>query len=166
LPPKLNFPVDNELLVPLALSAKELDSYFSPFFINITARLKPGVTRQQAEAELTTLIKPTEPGEKRPRFQKLRIMGLQEALVGDARTMLLVLLGAVGFVMLIACANLANLLLVAAARRQKEIAVRLSLGASRNRVVRQFLTESLLLAGLGGVAGLFLAYEGMTLVNA
>ncbi len=165
LPPKLNFPADNELFVPLALSAKELDSYFSPFFITITARLKPGVTRQQAETELATLIKPTEPGEKRPRFQKLRVMGLQEVLVGDARTMMLVLLGAVGFVMLIACANLANLLLTAAARRQKEIAVRLSLGASRNRVVRQFLTESLLLAGLGGVAGLFLAYEGMMLIN-
>lgn len=166
LPPTLNFPSDKELFVPLALSAKELDSYFSPFPITLTARLKPGVTRPQADAELATIIKQTEPGEKAPRFRSLRVMGMQEALVGDARTMMLALLGAAGFVVLIACANLANLLLTAAARRQKEIAVRLSLGASRNRVVRQFLTESLLLAGLGGVAGLLLAYGGMTLINA
>lgn len=166
LPPTLNFPSDKELFVPLALSAKDLDSYFSPFFINIAARLKPDVTRSQADAELSTIIKKQEPGEKRPRFQRLRVMGLQEAMVGDARTMMLVLLGAVGFVVLIACANLANLLLTAAARRHKEIAVRLSLGASRNRVVRQFLTESLLLAGLGGGAGLLLASTGMTLINA
>ncbi len=166
LPPTLNFPSDKELFVPLALSAKDLDSYFSPFFINITARLKPDVTRQQADAELSTIIKKQGEGEKGPRFQRLRVMGLQEAMVGDARTMMLVLLGAVGFVVLIACANLANLLLTAAARRHKEIAVRLSLGASRNRVVRQFLTESLLLAGLGGVAGLLLASAGITMINA
>jgi putative ABC transport system permease protein len=163
LPPGLNFPSDKELFVPLALSARDMASYFTPFFITITARLKPGITRPQADAELATIIKP---GENGPRFRSLRVMGLQEALVGDARTMMLVLLGAVGFVVLIACANLANLLLTAAARRQKEIAVRLSLGANRNRVVRQFLTESLLLAGLGGVAGLLLAYGGMTLINA
>jgi len=166
LPPTLNFPADKELFVPLALNARELDSYFSPFYINITARLKPGVTRPQADAELATIIKKQGPGEKGPRFQRLRVMGLQEALLSDARTMMLMLLGAVGFVMLIACANLANLLLTAAARRQKEIAVRLSLGASRNRVVRQFLTESLLLAASGGVAGLLLAAGGMTLINA
>jgi len=163
LPPGLNFPSDKELFVPLALSARDLTSYFTPFFITLTARLMPGVTRPQADAELATIIKP---GEKGPRFQRLRVMGLQEALLGDARTMMLVLLGAVGFVVLIACANLANLLLTAAARRQKEIAVRLSLGASRNRVVRQFLTESLLLAASGGVAGLLLAAGGMTLINA
>lgn len=166
LPPGLNFPSDKELFLPLALNAKELESYFSPFPITITARLKPGVTRSQAEAELATIIKPFEPGEKSPRFRRLRVMGLQEALLGDARTMMLVLLGAVGFIMLIACANLANLLLTAAARRHKEIAVRLSLGANRNRVVRQFLTESLLLAASGGVAGLSLAYGGMSLINA
>ena len=121
------------------------------------------MTRPQADAELATIIKP---GERGPRFESVRVLGLQEALVGDVRTMMLMLMGAVGFVALIACANLANLLLTAAARRQKEIAVRLSLGANRSRVVRQFLTESLLLAGLGGSAGLLLAYWGMTLINA
>jgi putative ABC transport system permease protein len=95
----------------------------------------------------------------------VRVLGVQEALVGDVRTMMLVLMGAVGFVVLIACANLANLLLTAAARRQKEIAVRLSLGANRSRVVRQFLTESLLLAGLGGFVGLLLAFGGMKIAS-
>ncbi len=88
LPPGLNFPSDKELFVPLALSARDLTSYFTPFFITLTARLMPGVTRPQADAELATIIKP---GEKGPRFQRLRVMGLQEALLGDARTMMLVL---------------------------------------------------------------------------
>jgi putative ABC transport system permease protein len=162
LPPGLNFPSDKELFVPLTLTAFDLNNY-QGFFLTLIARLKPGVTRPQADAELATIIKP---GEKGPRFQSLRVLGLQEALVGDVRTMMLVLMGAVGFVALIACANLANLLLTAAARRQKEIAVRLSLGANRFRVVRQFGAESLLLAGLGGSAGLLLAYSGMTLINA
>jgi putative ABC transport system permease protein len=162
LPPELNFPADKELFVPLALDARALTNY-EGYFLTIIARLQAGVTRPQADAELATIIKP---GERGPRFEKLQVLGLQEALVGDVRTMMLVLMGAVLFVALIACANLANLMLTATARRQKEIAVRLSLGAGRGRVVRQFLTESLLLAGLGGIAGLLLAYWAMTLVNA
>jgi putative ABC transport system permease protein len=162
LPPGLNFPQDKELFVPLTLTAFDLNNY-QGFFLQLIARLKPGVTPQQADAELAAIIKP---GPNGPRYERLRALGLQEALVGDVRTMMIVLMGAVGFVALIACANLANLLLTAASRRQKEIAVRLSLGANRGRVVRQFMTESLLLAGLGGLAGLLLAYWGMTLVNA
>src|SRR5215467_5142690 len=162
LPPGFNFPTDKELFVPLALSARALTNY-QGFFLTLIARLKTGVTRPQADAELATIIRP---GARGPRFERVRVLGLQEALVVDVRTMMLVLMGAVLFVVLIACANLANLLLTAAARRQKEIAVRLSLGASHSRVVRQFLTESLLLAGLGGAAGLLLAYCGMPLINA
>jgi putative ABC transport system permease protein len=162
LPPGLNFPPDKEVFVPLALRAVDLTNY-EGYFLTIIARLKPAVTRPQADAELATIIKP---GERGPRFGSVRVLGLQEALVGDVRTMMLVLMGAVLFLVLIACANLANLLLTATARRQKEIAVRLSLGASRSRVVWQFLTESLLLAVLGGLAGLLLAYWGMALVNA
>ena len=162
LPPGLNFPQDRELFVPLALSAEVLTNY-DGYFLTLIARLKPDVTRAQADAELATIIKP---GERGPRFESVRVLGLQEALVGDVRPMMLVLMGAVGFVVLIACANLANLQLTAATRRQKEIVVRLSLGANRSRVVRQFLTESLVLAGLGGLAGLLLAYWGMMLVNA
>ncbi len=161
LPPGLNFPSDKELFVPLALSSRDLANY-DGYFLTLIARLKPGVTRPQADAELATIIRP---GERGPRFSSVRVIGLQEALVGDVRKMLLVLMGAVLFVVLIACANLANLLLTAAAGRQKEIAVRLSLGASRGRVVRQFLTESLLLAASGGLAGLLLAWWGMRLAG-
>src|SRR5262245_27739317 len=163
LPPGLNFPLDKELFVSLAMNASDLSDYDAQF-LTLIARLKPGVTRSQADAEVATIIKKS--GEEGPRFGSVRAVGLQEALVGDVRAMMLVLMGAVGFVALIACANLSNLLLTVAARRQKEIAVRLSIGASHSRVVRQFLTESLLLAGLGGAAGLLLAYCGMPLVNA
>jgi putative ABC transport system permease protein len=161
LPPNLNFPQDKELFVPLQLTAFDLGNY-NGYFLQLVARLKPGVTRPQVDAELASIIKP---GERGPRYKRVRVLGLQEALVGDVRKMMLVLMGAVGFVALIACANLANLLLTAAARRQKEIAVRLSLGANRSRVVRQFLTESLLLASLGGLAGLLLAFGGMAIAS-
>jgi len=131
------------------------------------------VSRSQADAELRTIIRRERPDfcppGSFPDFRKtwnVRLVGVHEAMVGDMRKMMLVLMGAVGFVVLIACANLANLLLTSATRRQKGIAVRLSLGASRFRVVRQFLTESLVVAILGGLAGLVLAYSTMALINA
>src|SRR5439155_303508 len=121
-------------------------------------RLKAGVTIAQAQAEALAIARGVAPQTGASADLRPRLMGLREALFGNAEPVLLVLLGAAAFVLLIVCANLASLLLARGRERERELAVRSALGASRARLIRQLAIESLVLACVGGVAGLFIAY--------
>jgi putative ABC transport system permease protein len=129
---------------------------------NVIGRLKSGVSVDQAQTELDVIAKRIEHEHNQSHAGTgVRLVPLQEQFVGNVKPILLVLLGAVGFVLLIACANVASLLLTRSLSRQKEVAIRSALGASRWRVIRQMLTESVLLSLTGGVAGLLIAYLGV-----
>ena len=158
------------LWVPMAFSSEELKNRGDNFNIGVVARLKPGVTLARATADAAAIahgIQETYPAEVRGDLTLGAVVTpLDEVVVGDVRTLLLILAGAVGFVLLIACANVANLLLTRSAERRKEIAIRAALGAGRLRLLRQFLTESLMLALAGGALGLLVAKWGTDILVA
>ena len=152
-----------DLYVPFTPWARTLpdDRNWHPGILPI-ARLKPGVSREQARTEMVGITKRLE--EQYPLYntgKSADVVGLQEQLVQNSRPALLLLLGAVSFVLLIACVNVANLLLARAATRGREVAIRTAMGASRGRMIRQLLTESVLLSVAGGTVGLFLAWASL-----
>ena len=162
LPDGFRFPSDSEIYIPADLSGENPSRTSHNF--DAVARLRDGVTPRQANAEISSIARrihyaSTEQGDYL--LKDAAVVPLQLSMTGKARPALLILLGAVGFLLLVACANVANLLLAQASARQRELAVRSALGAGRQRLVRQFLSESLLLSFIAGALGIFAAYSGV-----
>jgi putative ABC transport system permease protein len=171
MPPGFQFPAQRDLWLPLALNVnQQLSRQGSIGRVSVLARLKPGVTLEAARADLSIILERQQQAfpqlYRNFRDAQARVVRLSESLIGSVRPALLILFGAVAFVLLIACANVANLLLARSVARQKEMAIRAAVGAGRLQLVRQLLTESLLLSLLGGAVGLLAAKWGIKLLVA
>lgn len=155
----------DQIWVPMAFSAEEAASRGN-HYLEVIGRMRAGVRLEQARAEMATIMArlAQQYPEENTRMGTV-VNPLHEEIVGDMKPALLVLLGAVAFVLLIACANVANLLLARAAARHKEIALRLALGADRARLTKQLLVESVMLSLLGGLVGLIFAYAGLQVLT-
>jgi len=165
MPADFDFPVGAEAWVPLDLSVSD-QADRADHYLQVLGRLKSGVPSSKAQADLETIA--SRLSQQYPQTNAghgVRVVGLVDDLTYGSKQFVLVLMGSAGFVLLLACANVANLLLARSTGRQKEIAVRIALGARRWQISRQLLAESLLLAVLGGLAGVLLAVWGLDLTR-
>jgi predicted permease len=158
MPSTFRFPHDAEIWKPMGLTAGDFDS---GHFLWGIGRLKANVTRDQAQAEMDSIM----PRLQSPQVWSVNVFPMLDYYIGEIRTPLYVLLGATGLALLIACVNVASLLLARGSAREAEISLRASLGASRNRIVQQLLTEGIVLALAGGVLGVSLAYIGSAVMR-
>jgi len=166
LPPAFAFlDADTQLFVPMSFAPGDNMNSHNNYFLRMLGRLKPGLSVAQASTDLNAISDAIIKDESVNKGTAITVTPLQDALVGAVRTPVLVLLGAVGFVLLICCANLANLLLARGVSRQREVAVRIAIGASQRQLVGQFLIESVLLSLIGGVLALEIAVASARGIN-
>jgi putative ABC transport system permease protein len=161
MPADSSLPDRVQVFTPMGFAEGEHRNFGYPT-LHVVARLRSGVTLAEARGEMAVLAERTAHARPASRGWGVKVTPMKDSIVGNARPALLSLLGAVGFLLLIACANVANLLLTRASSRAKEMAVRSALGASRGKIVRQLLTESVLLAVLSGAFGVLIARAGLT----
>jgi len=162
MPRGFNFPnADDQIWTPLGLTPEQRANHGS-HYLRVYGRLKDGVTIAQAQADLEIIAsRLTAQYPDSNTGVGVSVVSLRDAIVGDVRRPLLIMLGVVGFLLLMACANIGNLLVARASSRERELALRTAVGASRSRIVRQLLAESVLLALIGGALGLWVALEGV-----